>query len=546
MTTVSPAHPPNLVERIWRRDPTVFVGDGAPDSAYASIRTRLGWLDAPEAMAGPADAVTRFADQVRADGLTRVVLLGMGGSSLCAEVLRDVPDPDRRIDGCALTVLDTTDERAIRAVTDRLDPRQTLVVVASKSGTTIEISALEAHLWHTMSRALGASAGRHFAAITDPDTALVTLAAERGYRHTFVNPPDIGGRYSALSLFGLVPAALAGCDTRALLASARRMAAACRVEGDANPGLALGRFMAEQARAGRDKLTLLASPDLAVFGAWVEQLVAESTGKQGDGVLPVVGEPFGAAASYGPDRAFVALTTDPGDGTTRLARELKAAGHPVLTIAASPAELGAEFFRWEFATAAAGALLGLNPFDEPNVREAKTRTLAQLDARRTTGAFRLEPPLVAGDGYARREFRPAAAPTSARRRYVALLDFLPADPARAALAATLRAAVRHRLGLAVTYGVGPRYLHSTGQYHKGGPATGIFLLFTAADATETPVPGADYSFSALKYAQALGDFDALVANNRHVIHYHLSDPAADFSATLERLIDQLVPGDSSV
>ena len=526
-----------LAERIWRKDPAAFVGPDAPAAVANAIRDRLGWLDAPAAVYGHIDDLVKFAGEARVGGLTNVILIGMGGSSLCAEVLRDVPG--RTSEGCRLTVLDTTDERAIRSTTEALDPRTTLFIVASKSGTTLEISAMEQYFWPLMEQAVGANAGQHFVAITDPATALQKLASERGYRRTFINPPDIGGRYSALSLFGLVPAALLGWNLTALGEHASRMADACRAEGPENPGLALGGFMAASALGGRDKLTLLVQPELAAFGAWVEQLVAESTGKIGKGILPVVGEPLGAVREYGPDRMFVSVTDGLSGPVTRLARDLERAGHPVFSIVAVPRDLGGEFFRWEFATAAAGAMLQLNPFDEPNVREAKTRTQAQLEARTTTGAFRLDPPFERGTGYMRREFRPDEPPVENRRRYLALLDFLPADPKRAALFDKLRAQVRERVGIACTHGVGPRYLHSTGQFHKGGPNTGIFVLLTATDASATPVPGAGYTFSVLKQAQALGDFDALVANKRHVVHYHLDDPAADFSETLQKIIAKI-------
>ncbi len=447
-----------LAARIWRRDPAVFVGAGAPDSVHAAIRTRLGWLDAPAAAAGHLDDLTRFAADIRADGLTHVILLGMGGSSLCAEVLRDVPDPNRGPNGCRMDVLDTTDERAVRTITESLDASRALFLVASKSGLTLEVTALEQHFWAVVERAVGpGAAGRHFAAITDPGTPLEASAAQRGYRRTFLNPPDIGGRYSALSLFGLVPAALLGCDLAALTSTSMWMADACRAEGAQNPGLALGAFMSSQAQAGRDKLTVLLPPEMRAFGAWIEQLVAESTGKLGQGVLPVVGEPIGAVREYGNDRAFVAITSQASDDVGRIARQLEGAGHPVLRIETSPGSLGGEFFRWEFATAAAGALLGLNPFDEPNVREAKTRTLAQLDARKHTGVFRIEPPFTRGEGYSRREFHPEDAPPTTRRRYVALLDFLPADsapvetvrqpPRRAALAPRPRDDARRRPAL---------------------------------------------------------------------------------------------------
>jgi len=527
----------DLVNRIWRRDPAVFVGENAPPDVLAAIATRLGWLDAPAAIGEQTAMLADFVAGIRADQLSHIVLLGMGGSSLCAEVLADVGG--RQAGGVRMTVLDTTDERAIRRTTDTLDLNTTLFLVASKSGSTLEVSALERHFWEIAREAKGSSAGRHFAAITDPGTSLESMASGKRYRRRFINPPDIGGRYSALSFFGLVPAALLGFDIAALAASAGAMTDACRADDAGNPGLALGTFMATEAQAGRDKLTLILPPALAAFGGWIEQLVAESTGKKGEGVLPIVGEPLGPVREYGADRAFVVVLADAKGAEATAARDLEQAGHRVFRIETSVAALGGEFFRWEFATAVAGALLGVNPFDEPNVREAKTRTLAQLDARAATGVFRIDPPFAKGDGYSRRHFTPDEPRVSARKRYVALLDFLPSDPGRAKLFDTLRAALRRRLGLATTYGVGPRYLHSTGQFHKGGPNTGIFVLLTATDASATPVPGTDYTFSALKQAQALGDFDALAANGREVVHYHLESPTADFSVTLEKLISQI-------
>jgi glucose-6-phosphate isomerase len=518
-----------LASRINARDVGAFAPPEATD-ARASVSNRLGWLDAPQDMPAHADALDAFATRAAADGLTDVYLLGMGGSSLCAEVLRDVPPiPARR---ARLEVLDTTDERRIRAVTDGLVPEHSLFLVASKSGTTIEATSLEAHFWGVMSAAGIAEPGRHFAAISDPGTPLEQLAAAKRYRHTFTNPADIGGRYSALSLFGLVPAVLVGVDIRALLNSARHIAGLCRDDARTNPGLALGAFLAAHAKTGRDKLTLLVPPSLAPLGIWIEQLIAESTGKIGRGILPVVGEPIGKPGEYGRDRMFVALLTGNSD-VRGAARALEDAGHPVLRIETSAAELGGEFFRWEFATAVAGAAIGVNPFDEPNVRDAKERTAAQLEARRSTGAFHIDPPYDKGPGYSRREHRPDEPPRTGR--YLAILDYLPAEPRRGAVIERLRAALRHRTQVATTYGVGPRYLHSTGQYHKGGPNTGMFLLITAADASATPVPGTDYTFSALKYAQALGDFDALVEAGREVLHYHIDDPAADFSAELEKV-----------
>jgi glucose-6-phosphate isomerase len=522
--------------RIWSRDTGVFSSDRGTETTHAAIRARLGWLDAPALAISRAEELHELARNIRLDGISTAILLGMGGSSLCAEVLRDVPAP--KANACRLVVLDTTDERTIRRVADGLDPARTIFIVASKSGTTIEVSSLERYFWAEMTAALGADAGRHFLAITDPGTPLESLAAARRYRNAFINPPDIGGRYSALSLFGMVPAALLGMDVGGMARSAERMAVECCGDNVVNPGLALGAFMAEQASNGRDKLTLLMAPELAPLGPWIEQLVAESTGKDGRGVLPIVDEPAGRVEEYGDDRAFVAVTTEPGGPPTPLARELDKAGYPVLFVQASPRDLGAEFFRWEFATAVAGAALSVNPFDEPNVREAKTRTQAQLDARAAHGAFHLDPPLSRGDGYSRREFRPTWQPATPRRRYLAILDYLPGDERRIEMIGRLRAKVRKRTGLATTHGIGPRYLHSTGQFHKGGPNSGIFVLLTAADSSATPIPGAPLTFSMLKQAQALGDFDALVANGREVVHYHLDDPTADFSTVLEKVLGQ--------
>lgn len=520
-----------VATRLFAHDSLVFAPAEAAE-VHASVRQRLGWLDAPTTMVAALDTVTAVARAALADGLTDVYLLGMGGSSLCAEVLRDIPSP--RGAGGRLTVLDTTDEQAIRAATTGLTPAHALFIVASKSGSTIEVTSLERHFWSIMAAARPDDTGRHFLAITDPGTSLVTHAEHHRYRHTFINPADIGGRYSALSLFGLVPAALIGLDVATLVGSGGRMAARCRRDATDNPGLALGAFMGGQAAAGRDKLTLLMSPSLAPLGAWIEQLVAESTGKAGTGVLPVCDEPVGPPDAYGSDRAFVAMLAPDGHAQRALATDLAAVGHPVFTIDTNAGDLGGEFFRWEFATAAAGMVLGVNPFDEPNVRDAKLRTQRQLDARAGTGAFHLVPGLAAaGPGVSMRAHR--VEPRPAAGRYVAILDYVATDDDRAAVMARLRDAIRRRTGAATTYGIGPRYLHSTGQYHKGGPDTGTFVLLTASDASETPVPGTAYSFSVLKQAQALGDFEALVAAGRDVIHYHLDGGAASRSAIIERL-----------
>lgn len=520
--------------RIWERDVEVFAPPGSPPERVRNVEQRLGWLTAPIFLADRAAELANFAHDCWDDQIRRVYVLGMGGSSLCAEVIQRVlPEPPH---APQLAVLDTTDERTIRDVTDALSPPNTLVLVASKSGATLEMTTLEQHFWKVMSDALGDRAGRHFVAITDPGTPLVARAEARGYRETFVNTPNIGGRYSALSLFGLVPAALLRHPVDALLRSANGMAERCRADSADNPGLALGAFIASAARAGRDKLTLLADDHLESLGVWIEQLVAESTGKHGGGVLPVVGEPVARPSEYGDDRAFV-LIAPPGPGELRdLATRLRDTGHPVFEIDMTPDGLGGEFFRWEFATAVAGSVLGVNPFDEPNVAAAKRRTDEQLETRRRKAAFKIDPPLERGHGYSRRERNSHVPQTGDVSGYVAILDYLPHEPKRAEVIAKLRAAIRRRTLLATTYGVGPRYLHSTGQYHKGGPNTGLFLMFTAVDESVTAIPGTDYTFSALKFAQALGDFDALAAAGRHVVHYHIEDPSADYSSALEGVL----------
>jgi hypothetical protein len=450
-------------------------------------------------------------------------------------VLRDVAAPRSQR---SLVVLDTTDERSIRRVTERLQPARTLFLVASKSGSTVEVTSLERHFWSVMKTLAADDPGRHFTAITDPETPLASLAATRGYRETFVNPPDIGGRYSALSLFGLVPATLLGVDLEILTESAGRMAASAQSDWD-NPSLALGAFMAAHAASGRDKLTLLLAPELDPLGPWIEQLVAESTGKNGRGVLPTVGEMPGPADEYGADRAFVAVLSPESQTTRSQAAALGAAGHPVFIVETSAEALGGELFRWMFATAVAGAALGVNPFDEPNVREAKTRTQRQLDARRRMGRFVLDAALEPGPGFSWRIHLPTGVTSSGAGRYIAILDYLPSAPAARAAVEACRAAMRADGTSAMTHGVGPRYLHSTGQYHKGGPNTGLFLLLTGDDPTETPVPGTDYTFGALKHAQALGDFEALAAAGRQVLHYHVHDLRTGLDAARRAILQRL-------
>ena len=524
----------NAVDRVWSRDYTLWAGLGASrpqdEAERASIANRLGWLTAPAKMRQQRERLLHFAQAMSGAGLDSVLLLGMGGSSLCAEVLRQVA-PDSRV---SLRVLDTTDERAILEAADASAPARTVCLVASKSGTTIEVASLERFFSDRLRQALGPESWpEHFVAITDPGTALARQAGESHYRDVFMNPPDVGGRFSALTHFGLVPAALLGMDPDRLLAPAEEMGAECHRSDVANPGLQLGAFMGTTARCGRDKLTVFLPDSLSMLGLWIEQLVAESTGKAGVGILPIVGEPVGQASMYGADRSFVFM--DDGQGRYgALKAELESSGHP--TMGFDTRDLGAEFFRWEFATAMAGAVLGVNPFDEPNVQEAKDQTRRLLGEFERTGTFPVTSPDSSDDRveiYGASSLAPltprqaveAALDRLAPADYVALLSYLSPTAEAEQMLQETRVAIRDRYRVAVTVGTGPRYLHSTGQYHKGGPPRGLFFVLTASDATSTPVTGARYTFSALKQAQAIGDFQALASRRRKALRIHLKHPS---------------------
>jgi hypothetical protein len=433
-------------------------------------------------------------------------------------------------------MLDSTDPDAVRSVATV--PRQTLFLLASKSGGTIEPNMLAAHFRRTLEDAGVTRWADHFVAITDEGTALATRARDEKFRDVFINPSDIGGRYSALSFFGMVPSVLMGQDVAAIVAWGQEMLSAADPNaGDlaGNPAAALGLFIGAAARAGRDKLTLLMPAALEPFGLWTEQLVAESTGKHGVGVVPITGESIGDATSYGRDRAFVRIAHG-GDGAQddSAVLRLDAAGHPVATIDwAEPLSIGAEFVRWEIATAIAGALLEINPFDEPNVQQAKDATADLLGKYKSTGTLpRSAPDLTLPGGVtltASRKAREALAGRPANELlsllaegdYFALLAYLPPGSDLLADIAALRRDVRDRAHVATTLGIGPRYLHSTGQLHKGGRATGVFLLITGAPHADLEIPGESFTFGTLEHAQALGDFASLDAAGRRVLHAHL-------------------------
>jgi transaldolase/glucose-6-phosphate isomerase len=525
----------DFATRLWRQDPSLWK-DNPKDQEV--IRNALGWLHVAAKMEENLPELTSFAAQAKAAGFRHVVHMGMGGSSLAPLVFERTFDPGDH--GLPLTVLDTTDPATILRIEHEVPVADTVFIVASKSGTTAEPLAFGDYFYAQVRAEKGDRAGENFVAITDPGSPLVDLAQERAFRRTFLNFPDIGGRYSALSYFGLVPAALLGVDMAELLDRALRMVHACAscVKLGHNPGIALGAALGELGRQGRDKVTFLVPDAISTLGTWLEQLLAESTGKEGTGLLPVALEPAGDPAVYGDDRffAYVRLKGEREQNLEDRVAALRRAGQPVVTIQMDDRlDLGQEFFRWEIATATAGAILRINAFNQPNVQESKDNTNRLLDMVRGRGQLpEEEPALVEG---ALSLYADDAAPTVAETLahflaqagsgdYVALMAYLTETPAIDQALQAIRLKLRDRLKLATTLGYGPRFLHSTGQFHKGGPNTGLFLQLTADDTEDADVPGEPYSFGVLKRAQALGDLEALRKHGRRVMRIHLGADAA--------------------
>jgi glucose-6-phosphate isomerase len=505
----------HVAQRIWRRDPSLWGGPGVPE-----IEDRLGWLTVSEAMLGQALELHAFAEEVRAEGFTDAVLLGMGGSSLGPEVIRRsfgvIPG------GLRLQVLDSTHPDVVRAVQESVDLERTLFIVSSKSGGTVETLSHYRHF--------ATLVGSHqFVVVTDPGSPLEQIAEDDGLRRCFLNTPDIGGRYSVLSLFGLVPAVLMGVDIEGLLRSCQVGEQDCAEDSsESNPGLWLGSAIGELARRGRDKLTFFVSPPLDSFGLWVEQLVAESTGKQGRGILPVADEPLGDPDVYGDDRVFAYLrdAEQPDEQLDVAVEQLAAAGHPTITLGThGPADLGRVFFLAEYAVAVVGWALEINPFDQPNVQEAKDNTKRVLDS----GSI---PELaVAGDAQLRALLADASPP-----HYVAILGYLPPSDQLDAAIAELRTTIRAATGAAVTFGYGPRFQHSTGQLHKGGPPTGRFLQLVNDPERDVEIPGESYSFGKLIAAQAAGDLQTLRSHGLPAERVKLEgDCAAAVRSLIERV-----------
>jgi glucose-6-phosphate isomerase len=529
-----------VVSRIWEHDYTLW------SQLPVEIENRLAWLRVAGGMHRHLDRMNKLRERLLSEGFTDVLLLGMGGSSLAPEVLSKT-FPDSK--GLKLSILDTTVPGEILEVGRRLDPRTTVYIVSTKSGGTVETLSLFKHFYNSACDALGAAeGGKRFIAITDPGSSLEATAKELNLGELFINEPNLGGRYAALSLVGLVPAALMGLDLEKLLASARLASADARPDESpltGNPAARLGAIMGTAALAGRDKLTLVASPGVASLADWIEQLVAESTGKEGKGILPVAGEELSVADDYGDDRLFVSVTLAGEEDLERQARldDLADAGHPVVCLTLPDSYgVGGQFFFWEFATAVASWFLGIHPFNQPDVESAKVAARGVVEDYKATGELEVAAPDAVFDGV--EVFGGSEAPTLAGLfngfidgvgpgDYVALQAYVAKSPAVDAALARLRYALRVKTRAAVTVGYGPRFLHSTGQLHKGDGGRGRFIQFTCADAEEVAIPDqpgsgdSSLGFGVLKLSQALGDAGALRDAGRRVIRFHASTDGAE-------------------
>lgn len=536
----------NFSERLRAKDASLWKND---PKIQKQIRNRLGWLTVTETMVKSIGKLMGFTRSVKDAGFTHIVLLGMGGSSICPEVCRKTYGvmagyPD-------LQVMDSTDPASILNIEKSVNLKTCLFILASKSGTTIEVQSLYQYFSEELKASRHGSIGGHFAVITDPGTSLEKLAREEQFRRIFLNPSDIGGRYSALSYFGLVPAALIGIDLKAFLDRAEEMvyASLSCVSAEDNPGIKLGAILGELGRQGRDKLTFIFSPAILSFGYWLEQLIAESTGKEKKGLVPIEGEAIGEPEVYADDRLFVYLNVDTSTDMQldQKVQALQEAGHPVVRIhLRDTLDLAKEFFRWEVATVTAGAILNVNPFDEPNVTESKGKTQAILREFQKTGQLFLRHPVLEYNSiriYADPHVEFKGTPGDFLRQfleqrqesdYVAIMAYLERPGVYDEALQRFRTIIRNRYHLATTLGYGPRFLHSTGQLHKGGPNTGIFIQITADDREELPIPGKPYGFSVLKQAQALGDYLSLANRGRRILEIRLGVNLQD---DLRRLLE---------
>jgi glucose-6-phosphate isomerase len=533
------------VERFWQKDPSLWTKDGEENW--------LGWTDIVERQQQDLAAFAALAEDVKSTGFKSVLLLGMGGSSLCPEVLAVTFGQQQGFP--ALHIVDSTNPEQVRAARDKVNLAETLVVVASKSGSTLEPNVLKQYFFEEMKNAVGADkAGSHFLAITDPGSKMEQVAKADGFRHIFYGDPTIGGRFSALSNFGVVAATVAGLDTAKLLSEAAKAVASAKLEPAENPAVELGLILGSAANAGRDKITIFTSPEIYDLGAWMEQLIAESTGKLGKGITPVDREAIGAPGIYGNDRIF-AYIRYAGTADTSLdakVEALEAAGHPVVHFEiADRYEIFGQFFTWEVATSVAGSLMGINPFNQPDVESAKIETRALTAAYEQTGKLPDREPVLVGDGV--KVY--ATASHAARLKavspgwilsglleaqlnqihpgdYFAVLAYLPMFPEHEAALQAIRHKVRDSKRVATCLGFGPRFLHSTGQDYKGGPNTGVFLQITSDHSVDVAIPGQKLTFGVVIDAQAAGDLAVLEARGRRAVRVHLG---ADVAAGLKAL-----------
>ncbi len=536
-------------ERIWKKDTTLWSDN---DSTQSQIANSLGWLHVAEKMLANVPDLRRFTSEIRSEDFRHVVHLGMGGSSLAPMVFQRTFQKGK--DGLPLTVLDTTHPRTIKHIAGRIPIEDTLFIVASKSGGTAETLCYMEYFYEQVQRVRGDKAGRNFVVITDPGSRLVEVAHKRGFRKTFLNYADIGGRYSALSYFGFVPATLMGINVEELLERAVRMAhsSQCRTKGAANPCVELGATLGELANQGRNKLTFIASDTISSIGMWLEQLLAESTGKNGKGILPVADEQLGDPANYDKDRVFVyfELQDKKYDETLAKLDKLADAGHPVIIIRlADKYDLGQEMMRWELATATAGAVLAINPFDQPNVQESKDNTGKLLQVVRTGGSLPLPQEAIDPDDLgilleaAQEDLQERISEFLSHTNdgdYVAIQAYIPEDEETDQALQEMRIDLRNRLRVATTIGYGPRFLHSTGQFHKGGPNTGLFIQLVGGVEQDLDIPNRNFSFATLMYAQALGDLTALRKHNRRVIRIDLGRDVLSGLKRMNELLRQPV------
>jgi len=545
--TISSMTEKQIAKHLFDKDPTLWKKD--PEQ-IRDISERLGWLTLPDNFTKNVDDINSFSIEIEDEGYTHTVLLGMGGSSLCSEVARETFGTAKGY--LQLLVLDNTDPAAILEIENNINIDKTLFIVASKSGNTEETLSFFRYFYSQLEKKKKESPGNNFIAITDPGTPLVKIAEQYQFRKVFLNQPDLGGRYSVLSDFGLVPMALMGIDIGALLSSAKQMEDSCKSESTGNPGISLGVVLGICQHHGRDKVTFVLSSSINSFGYWVEQLLAESTGKEGRGLIPVNGEQPGSPEVYGNDRIFIHMyiPTDNNESDEKKLNALETSGHPVVRIkVANKIALGGEYYRWEMATAVAGIIMGINAFDQPNVEESKENTRQLLSGWVKQGAFKKADPILNKDNisiYAGKKARQIPSKNydspgefvwgftilAKPNDYVALLPYFLMTDSRTKMLQTWRMQMRNGLKTATTLLNGPRYLHSTGQLHKGGPDTGLYIILIGDEQQDLAIPGEKFGFSILHQAQALGDFRSLDDKGRRVIRVHLGK---DIDAGLSEL-----------